>query len=289
MTRYRIEYITEYRYDEPVSEQHNAIRVRPADTATQRCEEFRVDLAPEAPIHAYRDYFGTEVLEFNVPNLHDRLVIEVHAVAVAEEPDPQPEAGAEALADPSYAEGEDEFLLPQPDQPGDERVANLAAELPTGAPLETVLAACEMIPDRFEYRRGVTYVGSTVSDLLDHGVGVCQDFTHLALRMLRSHGIAARYVSGYLFATNGNGDGNGQVQDSVELDTHAWLEALLPLPEGGARWVGADPTNRGLAGERHLKIGHGRRYSDIPPIKGVYRGSAHSELDAEVRMTRLDA
>ncbi len=76
----------------------------------------------------------------------------------------------------------------------------------------------------------------------------------------------------------------------LEVDTHAWLEALLPGTDGRGEpvWVGADPTNRPLAGETHVKIGHGRHYADVPPIKGVYRGPATSELDAGVTMTRLD-
>ncbi len=142
----------------------------------------------------------------------------------------------------------------------------------------------ELIPDRFEYRQGATYVDSTVADLLEAGAGVCQDFVHLGLALLRRHGIAARYVSGYLFAA-GSGDG----QESVEVDTHAWLEALLPPADGGEPvWVGVDPTNRVLAGETHVKIGHGRHYADVPPVKGVYRGSAGATLTASVTMTRLE-
>jgi transglutaminase-like putative cysteine protease len=126
----------------------------------------------------------------------------------------------------------------------------------------------------------VTYVGSTVGDLLAAGAGVCQDFAHLALLLLRRHGIGARYVSGYLWAPS-------EDEASAEVETHAWVEALLPGPDG-LTWVGLDPTNRTLGGETHVKIGHGRHYADVPPIKGVYRGMAGSELTASVRMTRSD-
>ena len=127
----------------------------------------------------------------------------------------------------------------------------------------------------------MTYVGSTVADLLAAGAGVCQDFAHLALLLLRRHGIGARYVSGYLWAPSGGDDA------SAEVETHAWVEALLP-GDVGLAWVAADPTNRTLGGESHVKIGHGRHYADVPPIKGVYRGTAGSELSASVRMTRSD-
>ena len=98
--------------------------------------------------------------------------------------------------------------------------------------------------------------------------------------LLRRNGIAARYVSGYLFSAPEDGG-----TDSVEVQTHAWLEALLPGTGGRGEpiWVGADPTNRRLAGETHVKIGHGRRYADVPPIKGVYRGAAGAELEASVQ------
>ena len=122
----------------------------------------------------------------------------------------------------------------------------------------------------------MTYVGSTVGDLLAAGAGVCQDFAHLALLLLRRHGIGARYVSGYLWAPS-NGD-----EASAEVETHAWVEALLPGADGLV-WVGLDPTNRTLGGETHVKIGHGRHYADVPPIKGVYRG------DGGLRAERLGA
>ncbi len=154
------------------------------------------------------------------------------------------------------------------------------------SPLETLRKLVEIIPDRFEYRRGVTFVGSTVDDLLESGAGVCQDFAHLALLALRRNGIAARYVSGYLFAPSG-GD---EAADSAEVDTHAWVEALLPAEEEGgeSRWVGIDPTNRVLVGENYVKIGHGRGYADVPPIKGVYRGGGTTDLRVQVKMQRLN-
>ena len=152
-------------------------------------------------------------------------------------------------------------------------------------PLATARLVSELIPDRFTYDQDSTYVGSTVADLLAAGGGVCQDFVHLALMLLRGHGIAARYVSGYLWAAPPE-----EGEDSLEVQTHAWLEALVPGAgtRGEPVWVGADPTNRRLAGETHVKVGHGRRYADVPPIKGVYRGSADAHLHARVTMTRLD-
>ncbi len=282
---FAIRFLTSYDYDADVVDNLNALRVKPAANSRQRVDEFGVRLNPEVRIHRHADYFGTEVVEFEVARPHRQLTIDVRArVATRLPPEPPAEAW-EALRGAEYREAGGEFLLQNDDAIGHRLGAALVATAGSApTPLETLLQVTELIPDRFEYRQGATYVDSTVTHLLDVGAGVCQDFVHLGLSLLRHHGIAARYVSGYLFATRAGGE-----QESVEVDTHAWLEALLPVPGGGEPvWVGADPTNRGLASERHVKIGHGRHYADVPPIKGVYRGLANSALEASVTMTRLD-
>jgi transglutaminase-like putative cysteine protease len=282
---FAIRYLTKYEYDGEVVDNLNALRVKPHANGRQRCDEFAVRLTPEVRLHRHTDYFGTEVVEFEVSRPHRNLSIDVRARVSTREPGEAPRATWEALSDPQYREAGGEFLLQTDDAPDHPALQQLIATAgAASSPLATVLLISELIPDRFEYRRGATYVDSRISDLLEAGAGVCQDFVHLGLSLLRHHGIAARYVSGYLFA-GGSDDG----QESVEVDTHAWLEALLPVPGNGEPvWVGADPTNRLLAGETHVKIGHGRHYSDVPPIKGVYRGAASAKLEASVTMTRLE-
>jgi transglutaminase-like putative cysteine protease len=282
---FAIRYFTEYRYAEPIMDNLNALRVRPATTSTQRCDEFDLRVDPETRLTRHIDYFGTEVAEFGVSRSHDRLTIDARARVVTNGAPEPPDASWSALAAPAYRNAAGEFLLPTGGEPPNSMLDDLHALTAARSPLTTVLLLTELVRDRFEYRRGATYVGSTVEHLLEVGAGVCQDFVHLALMLLRRRGIAARYVSGYLFAAPQDG-----TADSVEVDTHAWLEALMPGAGGGGQpfWVGADPTNGGLAGEQHVKIGHGRHYADVPPIKGVYRGSGAAELDVSVQMTRLD-
>jgi len=281
---FAIHYTTEYHYAAPVTDNLNALRVRPAVSATQRVDEFHVRIDPETRLGRHADYFGTEVIEFGISKPHSALTIDVRARVVTSEPAEPPEPAWEELGSPAYLEAAGEYLLASIAEPSASALAefNHLAQAPT--PLGAALHLCEHIPDRFAYRRGITYVGSTVADLLDIGAGVCQDFVHLGLIVLRRAGIAARYVSGYLFAAPGDGG-----DDSIEVDTHAWLEVLLPASSGHGEpvWVGLDPTNRARADERYVKIGHGRHYDDVPPIKGVYRGGP-SELTARVLMTRLD-
>ena len=281
---FTIRYLTEYRYDEPVTDNLNALRVKPATTAHQRVDDFGVRVEPETRLHQHLDYYGTSVIEFGISKPHEQLAIDVRARVATAPPAPPPETGWEPVEDAAYTVQGGEYRLPFGGEPDDAAIDELVGATRAATPAATLRAIAELIPERFEYRAGVTYVGSTVQDLLAAGAGVCQDFAHLALVLLRRHGLAARYVSGYLFAP----PPDDASADSAEVDTHAWIEALIPA--GGAEpvWIAADPTNRELAGERHVKIGHGRHYSDVPPIKGVYRGGASAKLDTSVRMTRTD-
>jgi transglutaminase-like putative cysteine protease len=283
--RFALRYHAEYRYDGTVYDQHNVLRVKPAATPAQRVRNFRLAVEPTARTRTYVDYFGTEATEFNVPGEHERLAITAEVEVTTQAPPEPSSAGSwDAARGRAYTDTGGEFLLHTDDEPGNGALDELRAAVRSDSPDATVRQVCQVIPDRFEYRPGATFVGSTVDDLLEGGAGVCQDFVHLALILLRDQGIAARYVSGYLFAAPEDGG-----QDSVEVDTHAWVEALLPGQDGGeAGWVGADPTNRKLAGEEHVKIGHGRFYGDVAPIRGVYKGSvgsAHHEVS--VQMKRL--
>jgi len=282
---FAIRYLTEYRYQAPVTDNLNALRVRPATTSSQRCDEFHTRIEPEARVSRHLDYFGTEVLEFGIPTGHDQLTIDVRARVTTSDPTDPPQGPWESLLRPSYLDAAGEFALPWQDQPAIPGLDELDDALEADSPLQALELLCQLIPSRFEYRPGATYVGSSVGDLLALGAGVCQDFVHLSLLLLRRRGIAARYVSGYLWAAPEDGG-----TDSLEVDTHAWLEALLPGTNGRGEpvWVSADPTNRQLADETHVKIGHGRFYADVPPVKGLYRGEAPSELTAAVTMSRLD-
>jgi transglutaminase-like putative cysteine protease len=276
-----IRYTTEYRYRGPVTDSINALRVRPTTSGTQKRRDFTLATTPDARIYEYDDYFGTTVHEFEVVQPHELLVIDVLAQVETMAHPVRPDPVWDEVALPAYRDAGAEFLFAALPAPADPQVGALANEARADTPLATLLGLAELIPERFAYQPGVTYVGSTVADFLAAGAGVCQDFVHLALLVLRRLGLTARYCSGYLFVSNGSGP------ESAEVETHAWLEALLPTAGGPGTWVGIDPTNRVLANENHVKIGHGRSYSDVPPIKGMFRGSAGAELTAKVTMTRI--
>ena len=163
---FAIRFLTEYQYDAPVTDNLNALRVHPATTSTQRCDEFHTRIEPEARVSRHLDYFGTEVLEFGIPTSHEQLTIDVRARVVTSAPPESPEGSWENLQSAAYVDAAGEFALPWQDQPAILGLEDLEAKLGTESPLQTLESLCELIPKRFEYRPGATYVGSGVQDLL---------------------------------------------------------------------------------------------------------------------------
>ena len=141
-----------------------------------------------------------------------------------------------------------------------------------------VLALHRHVGAAIRYAPGATYVGVDVDEVLAQARGVCQDYAHLAVAMCRSIGIPARYVSGYLFATN-DATGADVDGDVVRVQTHAWFEAAVP----GVGWLALDPTNAPEVGLRHVTIGHGRDYDDVPPLRGVFAGGGHADARRQRR------
>ena len=268
-----IRYLTEYRYDTPVTDNLNALRVRPATTATQRVDDFHVRIDPEARLARHTDYFGTEVIEFGIAAPHDHLSIDVSARVVTREP---PETPAGALGrgrDRGLRRGRRGVPAANRRRATRRRPRRAALRRAREHAVGDRPPRLRADPGPLRVRPGSTYVGSTVADLLAAGGGVCQDFVHLALMLLRRHGIAARYVSGYLWAAPREG-ARTRWRSRPTRGSRRWC--LAPAARGEPVWVGADPTNRRLAGETHVKIGHGRalrrRAADQGRLPGLRRG-----------------
>ena len=141
---------------------------------------------------------------------------------------------------------------------------------PAGDPLVSLLRLSDTLYDRFEYVPGITSAVSPIEHILETGRGVCQDYAHVMIAIVRSWGVPARYVSGYMYVTD----------QAPETATHAWVECRLP----DLGWVGFDPTNRRLADARYVRIAVGRDYQDVAPTRGVLLGGGESELEVDVRM-----
>ncbi len=205
-------------------------------------------------------------------------------------PPPLPEALLEPLKDGAWEtldainrSGEHwDYLTPSEYAIKTELLAELARELKVerrGDPLNLLREINAAIYERFDYDPQTTSVDSPIDDALRARKGVCQDFAHIMITLARGLGIPCRYVSGYLFH-----ESNGHDR-SASGATHAWVEAFLPEPG----WVGFDPTNNLIAGERHIRTAIGRDYADVPPTRGVFKGIAQSELSVGVQVSPTEA
>ncbi|MDE0134882.1 MAG: transglutaminase family protein [Acidimicrobiaceae bacterium] len=284
--RLDIAYRLHFTYAEPVSESQNEIRVRPRDDLRQRVLSYRLTTTPATRVLQMRDYFGTTVDHLGIRGSHDDLLVLAEASVETTPADGAPApVSCERLGDQQFVNSHIEYLAPsQHVQWGElvNEVASWAVRSAADDVCERVLAVAQAVPTVLTYERGSTAIGVTLEELIDGGRGVCQDFAHLAVGMLRCTGIPARYVSGYLFAldeTRPDHDADGDSDSTaISVQTHAWIEAAVP----GYGWHALDPTNGGPVGERHVVIGYGRDYNDIPPVRGVFNGSADAKVDAEV-------
>jgi transglutaminase-like putative cysteine protease len=277
-----IRHITKFEHSVPVSESIMEIRQRPRTEGLQRCLHFSLQIVPRARLYEYTDYLGNTIHHFDVPGRHTELTVTGQATVETEEP-PAPPFGLDASAwnelDSIRATGEHYELL-APSRFARPTAALLAFQREIGFtrwgdPLSLLRELNSKMYYGFTYMPDSTKVDSPVDHALALRAGVCQDFAHVMIALVRLVGIPCRYVSGYLCRKAG-------VEDHRSPDgaSHAWIEAFLP----GLGWVGFDPTNNRLAGERHIRVAIGRDYADVPPTRGVFKGAAESKLSVGVRI-----
>ncbi len=275
---YSIRHVTRFRYTAPIYESMMEVRMHPRSEDVQRSFSFELAVQPRARVSAYRDSLGNTVNYFNIPENHRELAITAEALVGLDPvnlPDRIEESDWKFLTPEQIPTEAFEMLLPshfaRPCPLLDELSAAIGAER-RGDPLSLLRQLNEALYQSFEYKPKATRVDSPIEDALTTKKGVCQDFAHVMIAILRGLEIPARYVSGYLYH---GGDG---LERSREGATHAWVEAWLP----GTGWIGFDPTNNLLASERHIRTAIGRDYADVPPTRGVFKGEASSKLTVSV-------
>ena len=277
-----IRYVTRFVYPSPVWDSHNTLRARPRTGEHQTATHYSVEVTPAARIHSHVDHWGTHVDSFGVRAPHDELVVDVRTgVDTLPRPVPEPGIPFDAVREQGFREHNWVFLHPTRHTRWDTDIASVAAETVAGSAgvTEAVEAVVGEVHRRLDYRPGATRVGVDVTEVWGRRAGVCQDFAHLGVAMLRAVGIPARYVSGYFYAADPS-VGSSPEGDEITVQTHAWLEAAVP----GFGWWAHDPANGLPAGERHVTIGHGRDYDDVTPLRGVYVGDSEHELGVQVIM-----
>jgi transglutaminase-like putative cysteine protease len=286
MNRYRLVHSTEFIYDGAVSESYNEVRLRPIDDERQSCLSFRLMTNPTSRGAAFRDAYGNWIHQFNILPDHRRLKIEAESVVLSHDV-PETPAGGMPIAEVDELRSEMleehyDFVAPSgyvPFLPALQEILEAAEQRSDGSVASFAHAASDFIHEHFQYVKGATHVHSSVEDSLALKAGVCQDFAHLLLGVVRMRGLPARYVSGYMVPGSAASDSKQEEVIGGQA-SHAWAEVLVP----GTGWLAFDPTLGKPVGLRHIRVAYGRDYGDVPPVRGVYKGRAGQHLSVDVRV-----
>jgi transglutaminase-like putative cysteine protease len=271
--RIRTEHVTTFRYESPARASFNEVRKTPLTLASQTVLEARIATTPSAPLYFYWDYFGTQVAAFNVDAAHEELVVTGTSLVETQPVAERPQASWDDIEATSGKLAE--FRAPSRFTEPNGELIEKAQELRRASPCDTIEEIVAYVHSSLEYMKGVTGVQTSAEQAFAARRGVCQDFAHLALVVLRAAGLPARYVSGYLHPELEPTVGAGATGES-----HAWVEAWA------GRWWGQDPTHDVAIGQRHVIVARGRDYSDVAPLRGVYAGTAEHDTSVVVTITR---
>jgi transglutaminase-like putative cysteine protease len=287
---FRVTHTTDYRYGEPVAEAYLELRLTPLSREGQTVQDHRLTIEPASRTSGYRDYFGNEVAFLSLPFRHSRLTIRSEAL-VKTESEALPEDSLELTTQEArqiltgslplvfdYLQPTDMVKIGREAVQWAKRY--LAGQVVLRKGLENLNRA---IYENFQYRKGATNFSTDVSTIWRDRIGVCQDFAHIMLSVLRTAGLPSRYVCGYIETAPPRGD-NGEEKRLVgSVATHAWVEVLLP----GQHWVALDPTNNRWCGEQHIAVSFGRDASEAAPIRGTFKGSGDQVMKVQVKVIRV--
>lgn len=276
--RIAVRHRTGYRYAGAVRASYNEARLTPPSRDGQRTLQAALAVTPAVRPLRYVDYWGTTVDAFDIHVPHTELVVLATSLIETAGPRPLP-AGASwlDLADPAVQDRFAEFLAASTYVPAEPELAEIGQSLRAGAtPVQAGLRAAAWTHETLRYERGATHVHTSSSEARAAGKGVCQDFAHVTLALLRAVGLPARYVSGYLHPTV-----EAEVGQTTAGESHAWVEFWA------GDWIAVDPTSLADVGSRHVLLARGRDYADVRPLSGIYSGPAAELLGVTVEVTRL--
>jgi len=278
MPEYKIHHITRYTYPTPVIDSANQVMLYPLEDQQQEVKKHEIRITNNPALETFTDYFGNKVGIFSVIEPHTDLTIESFIEVVIHETKKEDDGSSAGDQWNKLAMIRDEFpymdlMLLEHGDSHEEILATVNSLIhPTGYPFDIANQLSSFVYTNFEYKKGITSVETIVDEIWKLKAGVCQDFAHVLLVMLRMAGIPARYVSGYICPHDKELRG--------ENATHAWVEAYIPF----RGWVGFDPTNNCIASDRHVRLAIGRSFTDCTPVKGTYKGSSEHTLQVSVRI-----
>jgi len=287
---FKITHITTYQYGNAAAEAYGEARLTPPDLPTQKVLKHRMTIEPATRTSNYVDHFGNRVDFFSLPFRHQKLVVSSQLL-VETAPPILPEESMQvtvqearqifssALADVF------EYLQPTRIVRTGNNAVQWSRRYLRGdhTLLQGLTGLNEAIHDSFAYMKGVTENSTELEVIWKNRKGVCQDFVHVALSVLRTAGLPARYVCGYIEAVAPRRQA-GKQRLVGAYATHAWVEVLVP----GMLWVALDPTNRQWCNDRYVAVSYGRDASDAAPLRGTFKGSGGQKLSAKVLMTRMN-
>jgi transglutaminase-like putative cysteine protease len=278
MWRLRVVHSTGYAYKSPVTASYNEARLTPRSDSRQNVILNRVETVPATRSYRYVDYWGTAVTAFDLHAPHTELEVTASSVVETDKEElPTEKVSWEDLQSEAVVDRFDDMLSPTEYAPASSRIQAVGRRIAKyNDPEDAVIAAARWAHSELEYVPGTTGVHSSGLDAHKEGKGVCQDFAHLSLILLRSMGIPSRYVSGYLHPNK-----KAKVGDTIDGQSHAWIQAWT----GG--WRSYDPTNDTDINEQYISVGVGRDYADVTPLKGIYSGEGSTDLDVVVEISRL--
>jgi transglutaminase-like putative cysteine protease len=283
---FEVTHTTHYRYTQPAAEAYGEARLTPPSLATQTVLSHRLVLDPEVRLSGYTDHFGNRVDFFSLPYRHrklvvsNQLVVRTHPVV---RPAPALELSIQEVRQILGTALTDVFAYVEPTpvvETGGPAVTWVRKYLRGDHPLGPALQELnEAIHREFKYESGATENSTPLATIWKTRRGVCQDFAHIGLSILRTAGLPARYVCGYI-ETDPPKDGAPRLTGSVA--THAWIEVLVP----GLQWVAIDPTNRQWVDDRYITVSYGRDFRDATPLRGTFKGSGGQAMRVRVVMKR---
>lgn len=276
--RLQVIHTTRYRYDVPVGQSYNEARLEPRSDRHQTVLSSRVEVEPATRVVRHVDYWGSVVHHFDIQTPHQELKVTGRTtVETATTPSEPGEASWADLGGVEIRDQFEELLVPTPIVAWDDEIQAAADEIraASATPLLAAEAAAAWVHDRLEYSPGTTGVRTTATEVLASSGGVCQDFAHLGLALLRAMGIPSWYVSGYLHPHK-----KAELDEPLVGESHAWIAAFT-----GTVWP-LDPTSLEPVAERHIRVAVGRDYHDVAPFRGIYAGHAGQDLEVSVELIR---
>jgi len=282
MPKFKIRHLTKYSYVVPVRDSANQIILYPLKDDYQEVTQQQIAVTGDVPIETHIDYFGNQVGTFSYSKPHYELFIDSRLTVVTRSrKKPSNEAPTEKQwQELTKLKTQLQFIdfLRQESFDGISEANEVVDKVREKkcTPFESVIELCSFVFSHFNYKQGITTVESTLDEIWKIKSGVCQDFAHVLLAMLRLIDIPSRYVSGYICPNKNGMRGEGA--------THAWVEAYIPF----YGWLGIDPTNNCVVDENHVRLAVGRNFSDCSPVKGTYRGTSEDTLEVIVSVSYED-